>query len=456
MQTSRSFDPLVIADDTAARTTEARWLMLTEHPAMPIAIPGGATAIGGVRNRSRQTEINPLRRFLAISSQLLPGEAASAQLLVFGPVPKDWTKKQEEKATVLREMSGSGAVGREPSIRRHREILNGHSGGVGGRTQSAARSGAGAAGAGLSFGPGFWLLTGVAATVCLFFYAYFQYNSGASLLEVAGWLGLGLAALPLFTILAWSKRYAYAQQIQSPAAIEQKISSTPLMMALRLVVSIPLEPYLRYVCLRYDKHFVKQGFEPGRAARLYKVRAKLLKLELAALEKVEETAQNTPTGATAAPADTNPPKLRDGFLATVKLREADTLLWEQVEKIAKQMMECAADKVLRSMADGYSAFQSGVGNTIALKAPASQPEVFSSLHPCDWIAPQRDRNNLIERLWPFNSRLFDAVLDWGNQEVPVFVRKFRYLLILNAEEASNLFHLPGGSEVYDFVERNRP
>lgn len=473
LETVRKYDPLVVADDRAARLTATRWQLFAKHPAMPIATPGSAThLLGGIKNRTRLTESNTLRRVLALSSRLLPGEITSAQLLVLGPVPKEWVKRQEERAAALKELDRSGALGgRDPYIRTQRQIINSYSGDTG-KGSSYSRSGSKLpfSGGGMVLGPFTSFLIGFVVAILLFFFGYLQLSTiGSStdglvggvsnFLEGLGCIVLGFVAIFAGMLFGWSKRYIYPQQIQSPAAIEQKISKPPLLVASRLVASVPFEPYLAYVSRNYDFHFVeKLGVASGRAAYLYSLH-NLLFEKLKAQEGGNGTFKQEPNND-----EQGKLVIKSNILShntglrkhLCKLTERDIELWEAIVNLAADFADAAVESLLTKVAGGYSNFTSGIGNAFNIGYPDEQPAVFSTIGPLDWIAPKRERAGLFAKLWPFNTPLFDAALDWGDKEVPALVKKFRFLLIVNAEEASNLFHLPGGTEVYDFLERTGP
>lgn len=242
---------------------------------------------------------------------------------------------------------------------------------------------------------------------------------------------VGLVVSLFFMAALWwfMRRKGRPGEVLSPLAIETKISCPVSLAALRLVTSVRLEPYLRQAVT--GSEFL-QHFGPGEQARartLYRLRNSML-------EQIGSGAANVAGG------------------SGLKIKPEDPAIWEMVQELALAGAEERGEQLLQTLAGGYAAYQNGSGNAFVAAPPQREIQVFSSLHPLDWPDPECLREGFVANLWPFNSRLFDALANLGRREIPAEIKAYPGLGLFNSAELAALWHLPGGLEEYPFLERS--
>lgn len=429
-----SFDPLLVADDTLHQLCNYRWLMLCEHSTLPLNLPGRANG-----NREADPKSTPLRRLLMTLANLQPGEIACSQLLVFGPVAKEWVKYHQAQAIRVQQRPLASQGNRVTSARNSQE-------------RSIAPSSRPTSSTSPADGRGLLAITTVAALACvgiLWWQEFKELRQSGDTAQIAIWFSIrvglliiGLAALVLgWWVVRAGRSRAGGFPLQS---LQDKLSSPPLLAALRQVVSINHEVYLYRVCNDpiFKPQFQKHGYNQGQAARLHKLRQVWFQLEA-------DNSNATPNAA--------------AFATSLdqKLAEEDSQqneeLWEFVHDITYALAEERVDGLQEEMAAAYSPFGSASGNAFVTVPGENQPgQCYSTLLPFDWPSPQRLRGGGLASVWPFNTRLIDRLSDFFDRELPPAAKEHRGLQVLNALEMSYLWHLPGGYETLDFVARTGP
>lgn len=440
LQRWRTFDPLIIADDTTRQLSACRYLLLSEHPTMPLTLPGSAThrKAHASGTAAADPKATPLRRLLAALDGLQPGEIACSQLLVFGPVAKEWIKYQEAQALRLQERQTASykvsASGMPDGQRRN----------IPANSRPSAPP--------PSDSRGLLTITILAAMLCAGFLSWLEFQQlleSGDTTQIAFWLGLRLillfGVLAIFLVIWWVVRSGSnggrrKGEIFSMQPLEEKFNSPPVLVALRQVVSLSYEPYLARVCSDplFKSHFEEQGFGQIQASKLYRLR--------------QEWLQHEHQGSS-----------DKHFTVSIKrkLAEINTpqnlAIWEFAHNLAQALVEERLDDLQENLAAGYSPFSSATANAFVTVPSATVPaQSYSSLLPYDWPNPGRLRSPGLTSLWPFNTPLFDWLNDLFDRELPPAAKEHRGLLVLNALELAHLWHLPGGYETLDFVERTGP
>lgn len=462
-------DPLVLADDLGGQRSACQWLLLSEHPVMPLDLPGQASSRrrsnrGG--GDSNQLKASPLRQLIGSLSELEAGEIASSQLYIYGPVAKEWIKAQEthwEKARAAESESPSTTAGR--------------SSGPGGSRSSAgqgrsARSAPASQGANIDR---YFLPVMLLAGAVLIFYFGSRYLKVDRLSpEVVPLLmAVGVAALLLCLmagLMVWWLFRSRRQkgEILDLQAMEDKFGSPPVLAAIRQVVSVPFEDHLQEICYlnRYKEKLARRGYSQSRACCLFELRQQWLKAYAAHGITSEQPKMTSSSikGANGTDASSGVTPFTEPVLSpdlTGKLVQIDNpedmALWEWVSGLAEAEAEERCDQLLKQLAAGYAGFNSSTQNAFTVAPAELEPtQSYSTLHPYDWPSPERFKRAGLESLWPLNSGLFDWLEKIGNKELPAEASAHRGLQVVSALELSYLWHLPGGYEQLDFVERTGP
>ncbi|HEX2909846.1 MAG TPA: hypothetical protein VH186_03490 [Chloroflexia bacterium] len=435
LQKWRAFDPLVMADDTTRQLSACRWLMLSEHPTMPLTLSGSATSR---KSNAADPKATPLRRLLTALAELEPGEIACSQLLVFGSVSKEWIKYQEAQALRLQErqissyrVSASWTPGGQ-----HRNIPgNAHS-----PISSSSDS------------RGLLSATVLATLLCAGYLSWLDFQQlleSGDTTQILLWLSLRLilllGVLAILLVIWWvvcsgANGGRRKGEIFSMQPLEEKFSSPLVLAALRQVVSLNREPYLERVCCDpfFKPRFKEQGFSQIQAAKLYKVRQNWLQYVPSGISNSHFTVGN---------------KQKLGEINTPQ----NQALWKFVQDIAQVLVEERLDALQENVAAGYSPFGSASANAFVTVPGESVPaQSYSSLLPYDWPSPPHLHSPGIDSLWPFNTPLFDWLNNLFDRHLPDAAREHRGLQVLNSLELSYLWHLPGGYETLDFVDRTGP
>jgi hypothetical protein len=462
-------DPLALADDLSGQRSACQWLLLSEHPVMPLDLPGQASSRrrstrGG--GDSNQLKASPLRQLIGSLSELASGEIASSQLYIYGPVAKEWIKAQEthwEKARATESERTSATAGRSSGSGGNRSSVGQ------GRSSRSSQSSSGA-NIDRYFLP--VMLVAVIAIIIYFGSRYIKINRLSP--EVVPLLtAVGLAALLLCLmagLMVWWPFRSRRQkgEILDLQGMEDKFGSPPVLAAIRQVVSVPFEDHLQEICYltRYKENLARQGYSQSRAACLFQLRQQWLKAYSGHGTTSEQPKMTSPSykGANGTDASSGATPFTGPVLSpdlTGKLVQIDNAedmaLWEWVTGLAEAEAEERCDQLLKQLAAGYAGFNSSTWNAFTV-APAELEvtQSYSTLHPYDWPGPERFKRAGLESLWPLNSPLFDWLEKIGNKELPAEASEHRGLQVLSALELSYLWHLPGGYEQLDFVERTGP
>jgi hypothetical protein len=441
-------DPLVLADDFSLQLSGCQWLLLSEDPAMPLALPGngGRRSSGGATGDS-DLKASPLRLLIESLAGLKPGEIACSQLLVWGTVSKEWVKYKERQILAISPDATPASQGRSTNAKTR--ISQPRSSGSGGYTNPATSNEA-----------NLKLMMILAIGLYLFWAGFNSWQElrkllkEADLAELTPWIGLrvllAIGILILGTVIWWIffHQRGNKDELISSSAMEEKFSSPLGLAGIRQTISIPFEFHLDRVCLDEDlkPSFVAAGFDQAVAANLLRLRKGWLAQTspgLAPESKLISKAANQPD------------------LLRQKLVEVDNLdnhrLWEFVVKLAGTLVEERLDDLKNGLSSAYASYNNLSGNAFTVvpgKEAAAQS--YSSLLPYDWSSPERVRRSGLDSIWPFNTPLFDWVSDQFNRELPPEVKEHHGLQIFNTLELSYLWHLPGGYEGFEFVERTGP
>lgn len=462
-------DPLLLADDQVKQRSACQWLLLSEHPVMPLDLPGQGSSRRSNRSGgsdSNQVKASPLRQLVGSLSELDSGEIASSQLFIYGPVKKEWVKAQENHLEKER-----AAEGEQPST------TSGRAPGSGGSKSSA---GQGRSSSSSQSTPGVnverWfipvMLLAGAVVICFLGSRYIKLNrlspDTVPLLAALGFAVL-LLCLAVGLMMWWPFRSRRPKgEILDLQAMQDKFGSPPVLAAIRQVVSVPFEAYLREICYsdHYKEKLARKGYSQSRAACLFDLRRWWLREEAA---HDLQNKQDNGTGASlngqnssklySALTSFTPPILSPELITRlVQMNNGeDATLWRWVSRLAEAEVEERCGQLLEQLAAGYAVFGSATHNSFTVVPAELDPtQRYSTLHPYDWPSPERFKSPGLESLWLLNNRLFDWLEKIGNKELPAEAVEHRGLQVLSALELSCLWHLPGGYEQLDFVERTGP
>ncbi|HEX2916229.1 MAG TPA: hypothetical protein VH186_36045 [Chloroflexia bacterium] len=338
----------------------------------------------------------PLRDLTGHSSHTRINEITASQLLLFGAADREWVNYQIGKAELKAQRNSSNFPGVAPYFQ------NGTNG-----KATPARYGrnyyASQPGGSPSMGTVLLLTGSIIAAVALFS-IYNQFKTG----QLAGGLA-GCAFLLLILITAtvgWWIWNSGRDKLNRPAETLARLQHNCLLGKIRLVAAVEFELYLEETCREAGE----------RAGELYSYRLRRAKAGVLPEEK--------------------------GF------SYADFILWNRVVSESVRRAENRLDYLIDYLARCYSVFNYSKGNSFVKVEPVGEISDYSILAPAGWPSSAPVRSGWLGQRWPFNTSIFYRLVRYFTPSLPGGMDLY------TAWEMSAFFHLPGGSEIYDRVERS--